>query len=114
MYDSQKKHSPSQVGKYGMGSRSFFHIGDLIQIVSGTRYAILDPDDRLEGNFGEQTDFVEKAFGQKSLTEVFPDECAKYYRPSDQQSSCPSMGGHEGHGTTQGGSASRGSPSVLF
>jgi hypothetical protein len=30
--------SPSQAGAFGMGSRSFFHIGDVIQIVSGSKY----------------------------------------------------------------------------
>ena len=78
MYDSGKKHSPSQVGKYGMGSRSLFHIGDMIQIVSGSCYAVLDPDNRLEGNFGEQTNFVEKVFDRKSLAEAFPDECSPF------------------------------------
>ncbi|CAJ1329019.1 unnamed protein product, partial [Effrenium voratum] len=50
IYNSSKKHSPSEVGKYGMGSRSFFHIGDILQIVSGSKYAILDPDERLSEN----------------------------------------------------------------
>ncbi|CAJ1444986.1 unnamed protein product, partial [Effrenium voratum] len=50
IYDSVKKHCPSEVGKYGMGSRSFFHIGDIIQIVSGSKYAILDPDERLSSD----------------------------------------------------------------
>ncbi|CAE7584340.1 Sacs, partial [Symbiodinium sp. CCMP2456] len=78
MYDSEKKHRPSKVGKYGMGSRSFFHMGDMIQIVSGTKYAILDPDNRLRGGHGERTDFLRKDFDHKSLLDAFPDECSPF------------------------------------
>ena len=30
-------------GKYGMGSRSYFHYTDLLAVVSGSSYACLDP-----------------------------------------------------------------------
>ena len=70
IYDSEKKHSPSEVGKYGMGSRSFFHIGDVIQILSGSTYAVLDPDERVskKGDFGASLDFVKDRFdGKRSM-----------------------------------------------
>ncbi|CAE7666240.1 SACS [Symbiodinium sp. CCMP2592] len=80
IYDSEKTHSPSEVGKYGMGSRSFFHIGDVIQIVSGSSYAILDPDERVseKGHFGSRVDFVNERFNGKRFSESYPDECAPF------------------------------------
>ena len=80
IYNSEKKHSPSEVGKYGMGSRSFFHIGDVIQIVSGTKYAILDPDERVSSSqvYGDRIDFETEQFGGKSFADSFPDECAPF------------------------------------
>ena len=80
IYDSEKKHSPSEVGKYGMGSRSFFHIGDVIQIVSGTTYAVLDPDARVseKGDFGARLDFVKDRFDGKRFLDACPDECAPF------------------------------------
>eukprot|EP00439_Symbiodinium_sp_Y106_P031436 s6671_g3.t1 len=82
IYDSVKKSSPSQVGKYGMGSRSFFHIGDIMQIVSGSKYAILDPDERVSApkQFGDQVDFVNDGFGdeERCFRDAYPDECAPF------------------------------------
>ena len=80
IYDSEKKHSPSEVGKYGMGSRSFFHIGDVIQIVSGSTYAVLDPDERVskKGDFGASLDFVKDRFDGKRFLDAYPDECAPF------------------------------------
>ena len=79
-YKSEKKHSPSEVGKYGMGSRSFFHIGDVIQIVSGTKFAELDPDERVSSNgrYGARIDFESELFGGKKFSEAYPDECAPF------------------------------------
>ena len=82
IYDSVKRSSPSQVGKYGMGSRSFFHIGDIMQIVSGSKYAILDPDERVSApkQFGDQVDFVSDSFGDEGrcFRDAYPDECAPF------------------------------------
>ena len=80
IYDSEKRHSPSEVGKYGMGSRSFFHIGDVIQIISGTTYAVLDPDERVsgKGDFGACLDFVNERFDGKRFFDRYPDEGAPF------------------------------------
>ncbi|CAJ1386738.1 unnamed protein product, partial [Effrenium voratum] len=81
IYNSSKKHSPSEVGKYGMGSRSFFHIGDILQIVSGSKYAILDPDERLSenGEYGEKLDFLADTFDGQRFVDAFPDECSPFH-----------------------------------
>lgn len=80
IYNSEKRHSPSEVGKYGMGSRSFFHIGDNIQIVSGTKYAVLDPDEKVSdnGEFGAILDIVTDSFEGKPFHQAYPDECAPF------------------------------------
>ena len=80
IYNSEKRHSPSEVGKYGMGSRSFFHIGDIIQIVSGTKYAVLDPDEKVSdnGEFGAILDMVTHLFEGKPFHQAYPDECAPF------------------------------------
>ena len=80
IYNSEKRHSPSEVGKYGMGSRSFFHIGDNIQIVSGTKYAVLDPDEKVSdnGEFGAILDMVTDDFEGKPFHQAYPDECAPF------------------------------------
>jgi hypothetical protein len=60
-----------------MKPRSFFHIGDMIQIVSGSKYAVLDPNIRISTG-REQLDFVDDTFGENdsSFADTFPDECA--------------------------------------
>ena len=60
-----------------MKPRSFFHIGDMIQIVSGSKYAVLDPDNKISTG-REQLDFVDDTFGENdsSFADTFPDECA--------------------------------------
>lgn len=74
MCDSEKRQSPHEAGAFGMGSRSFFHITDVLQVLSGTCLAALDPDDLLgTGHFGEQVDFV-----ADDLLERYPDECAPF------------------------------------
>lgn len=74
MCDSVKRQSPHEQGAFGMGSRSYFHITDVLQVLSGTRLSSLDPDDLLQtGHFGEQIDFV-----KDDLLSKFPDECAAF------------------------------------
>jgi sacsin len=74
MCDSEKRQSPHEAGIFGMGSRSFFHITDVIQVLSHRKLSALDPDDILEsGHFGEQVDFLES-----NLVDKFPDECAPF------------------------------------
>ena len=60
--------------------RSFFHIGDVIQIVSGTKFAELDPDERVSSNgrYGARIDFESELFGGKKFSEAYPDECAPF------------------------------------
>ncbi|CAD7936555.1 unnamed protein product [Amoebophrya sp. A25] len=43
MYESQKAHKPGKIGQYGLGSRSFFHLTDLVTVLSDTTLAIVDP-----------------------------------------------------------------------
>lgn len=73
IYVSEKRHVPHKAGMYGMGSRSFFHIGDVIQIVSGSSLAHLDPDNHVSTNCGERVNFVEE-----NLVDTFPDECRPF------------------------------------
>eukprot|EP00928_Gymnodinium_smaydae_P095838 TRINITY_DN8323_c0_g2_i1.p1 TRINITY_DN8323_c0_g2~~TRINITY_DN8323_c0_g2_i1.p1 ORF type:complete len:4833 (+),score=938.40 TRINITY_DN8323_c0_g2_i1:126-14624(+) len=74
MCDSEKRASPSQTGAFGMGSRSYFHITDVLQVLSGTRLSWLDPDNILEsGNYGEQVDFVKDTWRND-----FPDEASPF------------------------------------
>ena len=65
-----------------MGSRSFFHIGDVIQIVSGTKYAILDPDGRVSCPNQALLDVTTETFdtfeGKKTFFQAYPDECAPF------------------------------------
>ncbi|CAK0871811.1 unnamed protein product [Prorocentrum cordatum] len=76
MCDSVKRQSPHEAGAFGMGSRSFFHITDVLQVLSGSLLASLDPDDILEsGRFGEQVNFV-----NEKLFETFPDEGAPFHK----------------------------------
>ena len=35
--------SPSEIGRYGMGSRSYFHYADVIAVISRGKYVGLDP-----------------------------------------------------------------------
>jgi hypothetical protein len=44
MCDSEKRQSPHEAGLFGMGSRSFFHIKDVLQVLSGSKLSFLDPD----------------------------------------------------------------------
>jgi hypothetical protein len=43
LYNSKKRDNPSEIGQYGMGSRSYFHYSDVIQICSNDIYQGLDP-----------------------------------------------------------------------
>ena len=48
IYDSEKRQSPHETGMYRMSSRSYFHIPEVLQVLSGSRLAALDPDDVLK------------------------------------------------------------------
>lgn len=41
--DSQKRKSPRDIGRFGMGSRSFFHYADVMTISSNGTYVGIDP-----------------------------------------------------------------------
>jgi sacsin len=70
MCDSRKRDSVSEAGSFGMGSRSFFHITDILQVLSGSMLAALDPDDLLQtGHFGEQEDFTQQGFSERCPNE---------------------------------------------
>jgi HEPN domain-containing protein len=43
LQDSAKRDSPTEIGRYGMGSRSFFHYSDITTLVSRGAYVGLDP-----------------------------------------------------------------------
>jgi len=43
LHDSGKKENPASIGQFGMGSRSYFHYSDLIQVFSNKEYVGLDP-----------------------------------------------------------------------
>ena len=51
----------------------------MIQIVSGSKYAVLDPDNRISTD-GEQLEFVDDTFGEidSSFADAFRDECAPF------------------------------------
>jgi hypothetical protein len=62
-----------------MKAQSFFHIGDMIQIVSRSKYAVLDADNRISTS-REQLDFVDDTFSENdsSFADTWPDECAPF------------------------------------
>lgn len=43
IYASVKADAPKDTGQFGMGSRSFFHYTDVLQILSGETYVVMDP-----------------------------------------------------------------------
>ena len=43
LHQSEKRHSPCEIGRFGMGSRSFFHFADIVFVVSKGRFVALDP-----------------------------------------------------------------------
>jgi hypothetical protein len=43
LHQSEKRDSPSSIGAYGMGSRSYFHYSDVTLVVSCGEYVGLDP-----------------------------------------------------------------------
>lgn len=49
-------------GKYGMGSRSYFHYTDLVTVVSGPTYACLDPRGLVSEDFGFAFDIEDGTF----------------------------------------------------
>ncbi|KAK3281745.1 hypothetical protein CYMTET_10479 [Cymbomonas tetramitiformis] len=72
MYRSEKENSPTDTGRYGMGSRSYFHYTDLLTVVSGTKYVTMDPLEICfeEGSQGEE--FVGGAFRDANKSECAP------------------------------------------
>ncbi|CAD7929056.1 unnamed protein product [Amoebophrya sp. A120] len=44
MYESVKASKPGKIGQYGLGSRSFFHVADVIAVVSDKFLAFVDPN----------------------------------------------------------------------
>lgn len=58
MFESNKASSFSAIGRFGMGSRSYFHVTDLLAIISNSNYAFIDPDHLLSASGGEKLDFV--------------------------------------------------------
>ena len=45
LHRSEKRDSPREIGRYGMGSRSYFHYGDVTAVLSRGKYVGLDPLD---------------------------------------------------------------------
>ena len=43
LHASEKSDSPREIGRFGMGSRSYFHYADTILVVSNGEYCGLDP-----------------------------------------------------------------------
>ena len=70
--------SARDVGECCIGSRSFFHIGEMIQIVSGSKYAILEPDNKIS-KCRKQLVFIDNTFSENdpSFDDAFPDECTQ-------------------------------------
>jgi hypothetical protein len=48
MHASGKQNSPEDIGQFGMGSRSYFHYTDIIQVVSNGIYKGFDPVERIK------------------------------------------------------------------
>ncbi|EZG67082.1 hypothetical protein GNI_071940 [Gregarina niphandrodes] len=70
MFESYKAHDALSIGKYGMGSRSFFHMADILMILSGDQYAYLDPDYILSTKGGEKVPFCQRELLKASSTRV--------------------------------------------
>ena len=53
-----------------------FHIGEMIQIVSGSKYAMLEPDNKIS-KCRKQLVFIDNTFSENdpSFDDAFPDEC---------------------------------------
>lgn len=52
LHDSEKQHTPSEIGSFGMGTRSYFHYTDAIFVASNSTYVGLDPTDSVEEGCG--------------------------------------------------------------
>lgn len=71
MYQSRKAAKPDKIGRFGIGSRSFFHIADVIFLASETKFAILDPNCHTFKSGG-------KIFDIRCLAAECPDQVAPF------------------------------------
>lgn len=77
LHGSSKKDSPRETGQFGMGSRSFYHYTDVIQVVSGDTYACKDPTRLCFPDRGWQEPGLDSGvFARKN-----PDECKPFIMP---------------------------------
>eukprot|EP00732_Lithocolla_globosa_P001556 Lithocolla_globosa_v1_NODE_795_length_3271_cov_34.496269.p1 type:complete len:599 gc:universal NODE_795_length_3271_cov_34.496269:488-2284(+) len=72
IFDSPKKTSPIAIGRYGMGSRSYFYYTDVLSVVSGTRYQVLDPLSHCFKRGGSEIDLADGNFSRENPDEVEP------------------------------------------
>ena len=43
LHSSEKRNAPAEIGRYGMGSRSYFHYSDVTTVISRGKYVGVDP-----------------------------------------------------------------------
>lgn len=72
MFESGKTAAMGKIGRFGMGSRSYFHLTDVLFVLSGSKFAFLDPDWILSGDGGAMGDLADLPPLLKSLYAPFP------------------------------------------
>ena len=56
LHQSEKKNSPRDIGRFGMGSRSYFHYADTVLVISNGDYIGLDPLQTMKSAEREDTE----------------------------------------------------------
>ena len=72
IYASVKADKPKDTGQFGMGSRSFFHYTDVLQIVSGETYVLMDPTWIAFKDGGRMEDLAHGRFYGENPEECWP------------------------------------------
>uniref|UniRef100_A0A0G4IFL3 Sacsin/Nov domain-containing protein n=1 Tax=Chromera velia CCMP2878 TaxID=1169474 RepID=A0A0G4IFL3_9ALVE len=71
LLSSEKEKDLGKIGKFGMGSRSFFHFCDFLQILSGSCYGVFDPKGRVYENLGDFSELDDPQLLESGVLEAF-------------------------------------------
>eukprot|EP00915_Cephaloidophora_sp_WS-2016_P011374 GHVH01016717.1.p1 GENE.GHVH01016717.1~~GHVH01016717.1.p1 ORF type:complete len:836 (+),score=122.42 GHVH01016717.1:748-3255(+) len=69
MFESSKADDCTAIGRFGMGSRAYFHMTDTLWIASGKKVGFLDPDWIASPQGGELIDHKRKGRGKLDLSQ---------------------------------------------
>eukprot|EP00392_Amoebophrya_sp_AT5.2_P006117 g6127.t1 len=75
---SEKTDRPDKIGRFGRGRLSFFHLGDLIQLVSGRTMLFVEPHEKIFGaepKADERYDFLDK---KENFAAKYPLHCEPF------------------------------------